>query len=192
MDTVREGKNKTQLNVKQAAGRRTETLNWRKSLSTPLLFLATVLARDTHGREKWQTGLGGIGRNTVNVDNQLCVSTVDDHMYAVWVFGVIVFVPIKMLTTRIPIIVSKSRFWQHMIFFHLQLFFFNLGLDMFLLHWVKGGSTIGSSSLMSKFMLLLLSDHSLVFNHPLRFIPMPLSSRCYINGYIMVNGFAFM
>lgn len=59
MDTVREGKNKTQLNVKQAAGRRTETLNWRKSLSTPLLSLTTVLARDTHGREKWQTGVGG-------------------------------------------------------------------------------------------------------------------------------------
>lgn len=45
---------------------------------------------------------------------------------------------------------------------------------------------------MSKFMLLPLSDHSLVCNHPLRFIPMPSSSRCYINGYIMVNGFAFM
>ena len=62
---------------------------------------------------------------------------------------------------------------------------------MFLLHWVKGGR-VESSSLMSKFMLLPLSDHSLVYNHPLRFISMPSSSRCYINGHIMVNGLVFI
>ena len=57
---------------------------------------------------------------------------------------------------------------------------------MFLLHWVKGGR-VESSSLMSKFMLLPLSDHSLVYNHPLRFISMPS-----FNGHIMVNGLVFI